>query len=143
MNFSAASTGLSPKGPGQPTGKPGEYFVLRNGSAPVLDLMDGALTLENRTCGGSSGGLEAVIITAEPGVSCWEGKSSDGDKCYYMMEGSLEVIVGDEPHLLTEGDSLSLNSKVSHIWRNPGDNTARALVISSSAPSADDSDDME
>ena len=101
--------------------------------------MDGALNLEDRTCGGNSGGLMAVIITAEPGVSCWEGKSSPGDKCYYIMEGALEVIVGDEPHMLSEGDSLSLSARVPHIWRNPCDNTARALVITSPAAPADDS----
>ena len=142
MDFSAATTGLTPMGSNQPTRKSGEYYVLRNGSAPVLDLMDGALKLENRTCAENSGSFAAVIITAEPGVSCWEGISSDGDKCYYMMEGSLEIIVGDDRRLLAEGDSLSLNSKFPHIWRNPGDDRAKALVISSSAAPCDDSDDI-
>ncbi len=129
--------------PGLLIGKPGEYFILRNGSAPALDLMDGALILEDRTCGGNSGGLEAVIATAKPGFSCWEGKSSDGDKCYYIVEGTLEVIVGDKPHLLSEGDSLSLDSGIPHIWRNPGADTTRVLVLSSSAAPANDRGDMD
>jgi uncharacterized cupin superfamily protein len=104
--------------------------------------MDGALTLENRTCGQDSGGLTAVIVTAEPGVSCWEGKSSDGDKCYYIIEGTLEIIVGDKPHRLSEGDSLSLDSGASHIWRNPGDIAARALVVSSSTAPASERGDI-
>jgi len=109
-----------------------ESFLLRNGSAPVHNLMEGTLKLENLTHGAGSDGIEAVVMTAEPGVSCWEGKLSDAGKWYHILEGTLEIIANDVSHVLGEGDSLYLDSAIPHIWRNPGDRAARALVISSS-----------
>ena len=115
-----------------------DYSLLRNGAGPIQNLMDGTLRIEDLTCGASSGSLEAVVATAEPGVSCWEGKATDGGKWYHMLEGTLEVVANNISHILSEGDSLYLESTIPHIWRNSGDRTAKILVLSSPPPMAAD-----
>lgn len=109
----------------------GQYHLRRNGTGSVDYLMDGGLKLESLSHGLNSGGLEAVAITAEPGVSCWEGKVDGHSKWYHILEGKLEVIANDVAHVLDEGDSIYLESAVSHIWRNSSKKTARALVLTS------------
>jgi mannose-6-phosphate isomerase-like protein (cupin superfamily) len=110
----------------------GEFFLLRNGTGPAQDLMEGTLKLENLTHGASASAFDAIVATAEPGVSCWEGKVSGSDRWYHILEGTLDIIIHGVTHRLVAGDSLYLESMVSHIWRNPGSETARALVLSSS-----------
>ena len=109
----------------------GEYYLRRNGMGPIDDLMDGGLKLESLSHDLNSCGLEAVAITAEPGVSCWEGKVDGRSKWYHILEGKLEVIANDVTHILVEGDSIYMESAVPHIWRNSGKKTARALVLTS------------
>lgn len=38
----------------------------------------------------------------------------------YVIAGQLEVTVGDEVFLLTEGESLGFDSTIPHVFRNPG-----------------------
>jgi len=106
------------------------FFLLRNGKGPVHDTMEGFLKLEHLTSGAGFNKLEAVVATAEPGFSCWEGKACDGGKWYHMLEGTLEIIANEASHILAEGDSIYINSGMTHIWRNPGETTAKALVVS-------------
>ena len=111
------------------------FILQRNGECPVHSLMEGSLMLENLTHGAVFNNLEALVATADPGVSCWEGKIHEGGKWYHILEGTLEVVADDGTHVLDEGDSIYLESCVPHIWRNPGATTAKALVLSS-PPSA-------
>lgn len=117
--------------PNEKSSPSGEYFLLRGGAGPVYSLMKGTLKLEDLTHGARCNTFDAMVATAEPGVSCWEGKVSGGGKWYHILEGALEVIVNDVSHILAQGDSLYLESTAPHIWRNPGNGTARALVLSS------------
>jgi uncharacterized cupin superfamily protein len=116
----------------------GDFFLIRHGSGLSQNLMDGTLKIEGLTGGADFGsGFDAVVVTAKPGVSCWEGKVSDGDKWYFILEGSLEIIVDSVARTLSEGDSIYLESSDSHIWRNPNEKTARALVLSTSDSKAE------
>ena len=114
----------------------GDYALLRNGTGPVRTLMEGTLKFENLACGESSNSLQAIVATAEPGVSCWEGKTSDGGKWYHILEGTLEVFANNTSHILFEGDSLYLESTIPHIWRNSGKSATRVLVLSSASSAA-------
>lgn len=111
-----------------------QYAVIPKGRGFVQNLMDGELKLESLTHETSAKELEAVVVTAEPGVSCWEGKLTPGGKWYHMLEGTLEILVNEESYLINKGDSLFVETDVSHIWRNPGADTARALVLSTQLP---------
>ncbi len=113
------------------------FYLLRNGKGPVQNIVEGSLTLEELTPEDDSGKLVAVILTAQPGFSCWEGKAC-GVKWYHILEGSIEVVANDVKHTLEEGDSIYLEPDISHIWRNPGETTAKALALSSPASSSSD-----
>ena len=51
----------------------------------------------------------------------------------YVLEGSLELRVGEEQHLLERGDALTYPLSKPHTWRNPSDKDA-ALVLWISVP---------
>jgi uncharacterized cupin superfamily protein len=102
--------------------------------------MGGSLKIEDLAGGAASNSLAASVATAEPGVSCWEGKTDDGGKWYHILEGALELVANSTSHILREGDSLYLEATIPHIWRNSGDRTAKFLVLSCpSAAAADQS----
>ncbi len=48
----------------------------------------------------------------------------------YVLEGSLELRVGDEVHLLEQGDALTYQLAKAHTWRNASDTeTLRVLWV--------------
>lgn len=51
----------------------------------------------------------------------------------YVLRGSLELRVGDETHLLEEGDTLSYSPRDPHTWRNPSE-TDEAVVLWTALP---------
>ncbi len=67
---------------------------------------------------------------------------SAGDELYtlpadvelvYVLRGSLELRVGDETHLLEEGDTLTYSPRDPHTWRNPSDSD-EAVVLWTALP---------
>ena len=54
------------------------FILQRNGECPVHSLMEGSLMLENLTHGAVFNNLEALVATADPGVSCWEPRRDYG-----------------------------------------------------------------
>ncbi len=55
-----------------------------------------------------------------------------GDEIAVVLEGQLEVQVGDETVLLQVGDSISFNGNLPHKFTNPGDQNA--VVIAAITP---------
>jgi transcriptional regulator with XRE-family HTH domain len=55
------------------------------------------------------------------------------DELDYVVRGSLEMRVGDETHLLEEGDTLSYSPRDPHTWRNPSE-TEDAVVLWTALP---------
>ena len=103
--------------------------VIQKGRGFTQDLMGGKLTLELLPGGTSSRKLEALVATVQPGVSSWERKRCCGNKWYYILEGQLNVLVGDASHILNEGDSIYLSSVDTHIWRNITEEATKVLVL--------------
>lgn len=67
---------------------------------------------------------------------------SAGDELYtlpadvelvYVLRGSLELRVGDETHLLEEGDTFTYSPRDPHTWRNPSDSN-EAVVLWTALP---------
>jgi transcriptional regulator with XRE-family HTH domain len=83
---------------------------------------------------GRDGRLQVILTTLEPG-------GGTGDEAYthesdeevvIILEGSLELWVGEEHHLLAVGDSITYSSRQPHRNRNPG--PARAVVLFCATP---------
>ena len=51
----------------------------------------------------------------------------------YVLRGSLELQVGEETHLLEEGDTLTYSPRDPHTWRNPSDSD-EAVVLWTALP---------
>jgi quercetin dioxygenase-like cupin family protein len=67
---------------------------------------------------------EAVKGRFEPyRVTCWSGMEIDagphpGEEFVFILEGQLQVAVGEEVFTLGEGDSIHYQGSQSHTWRN-------------------------
>lgn len=93
---------------------------------PGLNAVDEFLTA------GRDGKLQVILTTLEPG-------GGTGDEAYthesdeevvVVLEGRLELWVGDEHHLLETGDSITHSSRHPHRNRNPGPGPATILFCS-------------
>lgn len=97
-------------GPGE-----GERLELRGGAARVL---------------GELPHIEAVELTFEPP---WEGVDAhthaDHTDSFYVLEGEVEVLVGDEWRLAAPGSYWSVPPGVVHGFRIGGDGPIRVLNI--------------
>ena len=74
------------------------------------------------------------MSTIEPGGGTGdEPYAHDSDEeVVIVLEGSLELWVGDEFHLLADGDAITYSSRQPHRNRNPG--PGRAVILFCATP---------
>jgi transcriptional regulator with XRE-family HTH domain len=82
------------------------------------------------TPGAENKHLKAFGVTIDPladheGV----GYQHEGEEFVYVLEGSVEITVGDHVNKLGKSDSLHFNSGISHNLKNVGESTAELLVV--------------
>jgi transcriptional regulator with XRE-family HTH domain len=87
---------------------------------PALKVMYEPLSPDDRKH------LQMILVRMDPG-----GRSADeptahgfGEECSLVLTGRVEVIIGNQHHLLEEGDSVSLDRAIPHYYLNPGDTPA-------------------
>lgn len=73
--------------------------------------------------------LEGFVFIMEPGGHSGGVLQHEGEECGYVLEGQLELTVGDKTYLLYPGDSFFFHSDKTHAYRNPGKVTARVIWI--------------
>lgn len=56
----------------------------------------------------------------------------DGEETIILLQGKLDIKVGDQLYHLAEGDSIYVGPRIPHWYGNPGDEVA--ICISSSSP---------
>jgi quercetin dioxygenase-like cupin family protein len=81
------------------------------------------------TPGAGNKHLKAFKVTVEPlqnhkGV----GYHHEGEEFVYVLQGKVEVVVGDHANTLDEGDSLHFNSGIRHMLKNVGEEKAKILI---------------
>jgi transcriptional regulator with XRE-family HTH domain len=83
---------------------------------------------------GRDGRLQVIVSTLEPGGGTGEeGYVHDSDEeVVIVLEGRLDLWVGDEHHRLEEGDAITHSSRQPHHNRNPG--PGRAVILFCSTP---------
>jgi transcriptional regulator with XRE-family HTH domain len=82
------------------------------------------------TPGAENKHLKAFRVSIDPltdheGV----GYQHEGEEFVYVLEGSIEVTVGDHVNTLGANDSLHFNSGISHNLKNVGESIAQLLVV--------------
>ncbi|OAB55511.1 hypothetical protein AY599_25775 [Leptolyngbya valderiana BDU 20041] len=105
--------------------------VVRRGAGRKLELPHKNLTKELATPD-LSGALQMLIVNIEPGGSTGgDAYWHPGEECGYMLEGEMELWVGERRFHLREGDSFRFKSELPHKSHNPGKTTARIIWVTS------------
>lgn len=82
--------------------------------------------------GGESfvGHVEPFILTLEKGASSGPyGMLHTGHEFVMCLTGSIEYMVEEQFFTLEPGDSLIFAAQLRHKWKNPGDTTAKAIIV--------------
>jgi len=53
----------------------------------------------------------------------------EGEEFVYVLEGTIEVVVGEHVNTVAAGESLHFNSGIQHLLRNIGETDAELLVV--------------
>jgi mannose-6-phosphate isomerase-like protein (cupin superfamily) len=53
----------------------------------------------------------------------------EGEEFFYVLEGSIEFIYGDEKYLLGTGDCMYFDAHIPHTGISQGDKKAKVLII--------------
>ena len=105
--------------------------VVRRGERRRI-VYPGLRAVDEFLTAGREGRLQVILTTLEPG-------GGTGDEAYthesdeevvIVLAGRLELWVGDEHHLLEEGDAIAHPSRQPHRNRNPGPGPATVLFCS-------------
>lgn len=101
--------------------QPQEQPVIRAGQLEIRYLLDGTVT------GAGSGLFE---LTVPPGARVPPAHSHrDNEEIVYVLEGTLRYRVDDEVRDLRPGDRMYTPRGSVHAFSNPGEATARALIM--------------
>jgi quercetin dioxygenase-like cupin family protein len=73
--------------------------------------------------------LQGSIHIIEPGGGSDGPLTHEGDEVGYVINGTIELTVGDAAHSLHAGDSFCFQSEKPHAYHNAGDTPARVIVI--------------
>jgi len=73
--------------------------------------------------------MEPFIVKLEPTDIEEERSTHDGQEFIYVLEGSMEVRLGEEVHLLQPGDAIYYDSTVPHLVKCQGKETTRILAV--------------
>lgn len=105
--------------------------VLRSGERPVISA--GGISLERLVLPKRGGLLQANIHIVEPGAASDGQIVHAGEEVGYVLEGRLELTLGDERHEIQAGDSFTFASHLPHGYRNVGKTVARILWVNTPA----------
>ncbi|MBW1689800.1 MAG: XRE family transcriptional regulator [Deltaproteobacteria bacterium] len=72
--------------------------------------------------------MEPFIVTLEPS-DIEELTAHDGQEFIYVLEGTMEVRLADETHLLEPGDAIYYDSTVPHLVKCHGSTTTKILAV--------------
>ena len=73
--------------------------------------------------------MEPFLISLEPSKTDEERSSHDGQEFIYVLEGAMEVRLGEEVHILEAGDSIYHDSTVPHLVKSHGSEVTRILAV--------------
>ncbi len=73
--------------------------------------------------------MEPFLVSLEPSESDEERSTHDGQEFIYVLEGVMEVRLGDEVYVLEPGDSIYYDSTVPHLVKNHGNQLTRILAV--------------
>jgi len=74
--------------------------------------------------------LKAFLVTIDPmQAHKMVDYSHEGEEFIYVLEGKIEVVVGDNPNVLGKGESIHFDSEIVHRLRNLSEEPAKLIVV--------------
>jgi transcriptional regulator with XRE-family HTH domain len=74
--------------------------------------------------------LEGFLHVIEPGWAS-EVMQHEGEELGYVLEGEIELTLGEKHYKIATGDSFSFQSDTPHLYRNASNANARVLIVNS------------
>ncbi|MDF1747514.1 MAG: cupin domain-containing protein [Alphaproteobacteria bacterium] len=106
-------------------------IIVRKGSGRKLNLPHKKLNKDLVTPD-LSGSLQMLIVNIEPGGSTGgETYWHPGEECGYVLDGELELWVGERHFHLHKGDSFRFKSNLPHRSYNPGKKMTHVIWVTS------------
>ncbi len=107
--------------------------VTRHGARPIIELdalrHGPGVVLERVIPYSKAHMLQANIHVVSPGGSSAGHISHLGEEVGYVIEGSLELTIGETVYTLSAGDTFCFRSETPHGYRNLGDRPARIMWV--------------
>ena len=69
------------------------------------------------------------MVTLEPAVTEEERSTHDGQEFIYVLEGTMEVRLEKEIHILEPGDAIYYDSTVPHLVKCHGEKNTKILAV--------------
>ena len=110
---------------------PREGTIRLSGERPVFKV--GEISLERITLPKRGGLLQANIHIVPPGQASDGLIEHVGEEVGFVLEGSLELMLGTECHLVQAGDAFYFSSQTPHGYRNVGKVAARIFWVNTPA----------
>ena len=113
---------------------PDQHSVVRR--AENQEVIRGAVGVERRIMiDDPKLGYELAENRYEPGTASARAPlHHQGHEFGFVLEGQLEVTVGDRVHVARTGDAIQLDSSLPHRFRNPGPHVTRTLWVNITRP---------
>lgn len=111
--------------PAPPTGR----FVAHDQRRTIL--LRGLGEVDEYVTADPAGRLQVSISTFEVGGRTAEAPfvHESDEECVLVLEGRVEVMVGEDRYLLEPGDAVTYSPQVPHIARNVGSETAKVIFV--------------
>ena len=71
--------------------------------------------------------MNAMLVTIPPGIELPSAHRSEGEDFFFILEGEVEMTLGEETFTLQPNDSVHLNSQVDHNLINRSEQPAKVL----------------
>jgi len=73
--------------------------------------------------------MEPLLVTLEPSDIQEERSIHDGQEFIYVLQGTMEVRLGEEIHLLEQGDAIYYDSTLPHLVKCHGRDKVKILAV--------------
>jgi len=73
--------------------------------------------------------MEPFLVTLDPAETEEERSTHDGQEFIFVLQGRMEVRLGEEIHTLEPGDAIYYDSTVPHLVKCHGDRSTKILAV--------------
>lgn len=104
------------------------YFVTRSGKGEKVERSK-AYSYQALAGGFANRILDPFMVTVEPSDGLHAPNSHKGQEFNYVIEGSMELTIGDNKIILEEGDSIMFDASRPHKMRALNDKSVKFIAI--------------